>query len=56
MPSLSSKTQLLTLYFLDSGSYSKGWLDWFGFFNPTEYDYFREVGYQFNLIFQGRKA
>ncbi|KXN86602.1 putative inactive purple acid phosphatase 29 [Leucoagaricus sp. SymC.cos] len=38
-----SKTHLLTLYFLDSGSYSKGWLDWFGFFNPTEYDYFRDV-------------
>lgn len=25
-----SKTQLLTLYFLDSGSYSKGVFDWFG--------------------------
>jgi len=37
-----SKTHLLTLYFLDSGTYSKGWFDWFGFFNPTEYDYFRE--------------
>ncbi|KAF7430650.1 hypothetical protein PC9H_006359 [Pleurotus ostreatus] len=37
-----SKTHLLTLYFLDSGSYSKGILDWFGFFTPTEYDYIRE--------------
>ncbi|KAJ8482432.1 hypothetical protein ONZ45_g14949 [Pleurotus djamor] len=37
-----SKTQLLTLYFLDSGSYSKGFLDWFGFFTPTEYDYLHE--------------
>ena len=27
---LRSKTHLLTLYFLDSGSYSKGVLDWFG--------------------------
>ncbi|KAJ2934881.1 hypothetical protein H1R20_g2293, partial [Candolleomyces eurysporus] len=38
----ASKTQLLTLYFLDSGSYSKGFLDWLGFFNPTEYDYIRQ--------------
>ncbi|KAF5362132.1 hypothetical protein D9756_002488 [Leucocoprinus leucothites] len=37
-----SKTHLLTLYFLDSGSYSKYWLDWFGFFTPSELDYFRE--------------
>lgn len=37
----SSKTHTLTLYFLDSGSYSRGWLDIFGFFNPTEYDYLR---------------
>jgi len=37
----ASKTHLLTLYFLDSGSYSKGFLDWFGFFNPTEYDWIR---------------
>lgn len=34
-----SKTHLLTLYFLDSGSYSKGIMDWFGFWRPTEYDY-----------------
>ena len=34
-----SKTHLLTLYFLDSGSYSKGITDWFGFWRPTEYDY-----------------
>ncbi|KAH9479462.1 putative inactive purple acid phosphatase 29 [Psilocybe cubensis] len=34
-----SKTHTLTLYFLDSGSYSKGVLDWFGFFKPTEYDW-----------------
>ena len=38
----ASKTHLLTLYFLDSGSYSKGVLDWFGFFKPTEYDYIRQ--------------
>lgn len=38
----ASKTHLLTLYFLDSGSYSKGVLDWFGFFIPTEYDWIRQ--------------
>ena len=37
-----SKTHVLTLYFLDSGSYSKGILDWFGFFTPTEYDWIRQ--------------
>ena len=36
-----SRTQLLTLYFLDSGSYSAGIWDWFGFI-PTEYDYLRQ--------------
>jgi hypothetical protein len=36
-----SRTQLLTLYFLDSGSYSAGVFDWFGF-RPTEYDYLRQ--------------
>ncbi|TFK39994.1 Metallo-dependent phosphatase-like protein [Crucibulum laeve] len=38
----ASKTHLLTLYFLDSGSYSKGFLDFFGFFTPTEYDWIRQ--------------
>ncbi|KIK09009.1 hypothetical protein K443DRAFT_672049 [Laccaria amethystina LaAM-08-1] len=38
----ASKMHLLTLYFLDSGSYSKGVLDWFGFFIPTEYDWIRQ--------------
>ncbi|KAA1475450.1 Metallo-dependent phosphatase [Dentipellis sp. KUC8613] len=38
----ASKTQLLTMYFLDSGSYSKGFIDWFGFFTPTEYDWIRQ--------------
>ncbi|KAH8116363.1 Metallo-dependent phosphatase [Phellopilus nigrolimitatus] len=37
-----SKMHLLTLYFLDSGSYASGVFDWFGFFHPTEYDYIRE--------------
>jgi len=32
----------LTLYFLDSGSYSVGYFDWFGFIVPTEYDYLRQ--------------
>ena len=36
-------THLLTLYFLDSGSYSKGYLDWFGYFFPTEYDWIHTV-------------
>ncbi|KAG8792115.1 hypothetical protein FRC17_008645 [Serendipita sp. 399] len=36
-----SRTQLLTLYFLDSGAYSEGMWDWFGF-TPTEYDYLRQ--------------
>jgi hypothetical protein len=40
----SSKTHLLTLYFLDSGSYSNGYWDFFGFFMPTAYDWIREVG------------
>jgi hypothetical protein len=39
----SSMTSLLTLYFLDSGAYSSGYLDWFGFFSPTEYDWIHEV-------------
>ncbi|KAF8075000.1 Metallo-dependent phosphatase-like protein [Lyophyllum atratum] len=37
----ASKTQLLTLYFLDSGSYSRGYLELFGFV-PTAYDWIRE--------------
>ncbi|KAK1221102.1 Phosphatase dcr2 [Marasmius sp. AFHP31] len=37
-----SKTHILTLYFLDSGSYSKGVFDWFGFFRGTEYDWIRQ--------------
>ena len=38
-----SKTQLLTLYFLDSGAYAKGSWDFFGIFHPTEYDWIRQV-------------
>ncbi|KAI9573783.1 Metallo-dependent phosphatase-like protein [Boletus coccyginus] len=34
-----SMSHLLTLYFVDSGSYSKGYWDWFGYFFPTEYDW-----------------
>ncbi|OBZ66763.1 putative inactive purple acid phosphatase 29, partial [Grifola frondosa] len=37
-----SKTHLLTLYFLDSGSYSTGFWNWFGFFIPTEYDWIHQ--------------
>ncbi|KAG5647444.1 hypothetical protein DXG03_009374 [Asterophora parasitica] len=36
-----SKTHLLTLYFLDSGSYSKGYMSLFGLV-PTAYDWIRE--------------
>ncbi|KAG6331867.1 hypothetical protein ID866_7223 [Astraeus odoratus] len=35
----SSATHLLTLYFVDSGSYSSGYFDWFGYFWPSEYDW-----------------
>ncbi|KZV63009.1 Metallo-dependent phosphatase [Peniophora sp. CONT] len=38
----ASRTQLLTLYFLDSGSYAKGITDWFGFWSPTEYDWIHQ--------------
>jgi len=37
----ASKTQLLTLYFLDSGDYV-GKLNWLGFVTPTEYDWIRQ--------------
>ncbi|KAI0342973.1 Metallo-dependent phosphatase [Trametopsis cervina] len=37
-----SKTQLLTLYFLDSGSYSKGRWDIFNMFHGTEYDWIHQ--------------
>lgn len=36
-----SKTQLLTLYFVDSGAYSEGMWSWFGFI-ATEYDWIHE--------------
>ncbi|KZT07407.1 Metallo-dependent phosphatase [Laetiporus sulphureus 93-53] len=38
----ASMTHLLTLYFLDSGSYSRGFFNWFGFFVPTEYDWIHQ--------------
>jgi predicted MPP superfamily phosphohydrolase len=38
----ASKTHLLTLYFLDSGAYAAGIIDWFGFLRPTEYDYIHQ--------------
>ncbi|KAJ7720584.1 Metallo-dependent phosphatase-like protein [Mycena maculata] len=37
-----SKTHLLTLYFLDSGSYSKGFYNFWGLFTPTAYDWIRQ--------------
>ena len=42
MPRFRSKTHLLTLYFLDSGAYAGGVLDWLGLFHGTEYDWIRE--------------
>jgi len=42
LTSCRSKTHTFTLYFLDSGSYSKGVFDWFGLFTPTEYDWIRQ--------------
>lgn len=39
----SSKTHILTLYFLDSGSYAKGTWDFFGMFHGTEYDWLHQV-------------
>lgn len=41
--SYRSMTHLLTLYFLDSGAYSKGFIDWLGYFFPTEYDWIHQV-------------
>ncbi|CAL1715541.1 unnamed protein product [Somion occarium] len=38
----ASKTHLLTLYFLDSGSYSKGWFDIGGILHGTEYDWIHQ--------------
>ncbi|KAJ7623261.1 Metallo-dependent phosphatase-like protein [Roridomyces roridus] len=38
----ASKTHLLTLYFLDSGSYSKGFYNFWGLFTPTAYDWIRQ--------------
>ncbi|KAJ7115908.1 Metallo-dependent phosphatase-like protein [Mycena epipterygia] len=38
----ASKTHLLTLYFLDSGSYSKGFYNFWGWFTPTAYDWIRQ--------------
>ncbi|KAJ3759333.1 Metallo-dependent phosphatase-like protein [Lentinula raphanica] len=37
-----SMTHLLTLYFLDSGSYSKGFYNFWGMFTPTAYDWIRQ--------------
>jgi len=38
----ASKMHLLTLYFLDSGSYSKGFFNFWGLFTPTAYDWIRQ--------------
>jgi hypothetical protein len=38
----ASRTQLLTLYMLDSGAYASSITDWLGFFAPTEYDWIHE--------------
>jgi len=38
----ASRTHLLTLYFLDSGSYSSGVSDWLGLFHGSEYDWIHQ--------------
>jgi len=38
----ASKTHLLTLYLLDSGSYSTGVYNFWGWFTPTAYDWIRQ--------------
>ena len=38
----SSKTHILTLYFLDSGSYAEGILDWLGFVQSDDYDWIHQ--------------
>ena len=38
----SSKTHILTLYFLDSGSYAEGMLDWLGFVQSDDYDWIHQ--------------
>ncbi|KAJ7066567.1 Metallo-dependent phosphatase-like protein [Mycena amicta] len=45
-----SKTHLLTLYFLDSGSYSRGFYNLWGWFTPTAYDWIRQS--QIDWFFQ----
>nr|VWO97910.1 Zn(2)-C6 fungal-type domain-containing protein [Ganoderma boninense] len=37
-----SKTDLLTLYFLDSGAYDGGIMDWWGILHSADYDYLRQ--------------
>jgi len=37
-----SMTHLLTLYFLDSGWYTEGFFSFFGWFQPTKYDWLRQ--------------
>ena len=48
----SSKTQLLTLYFLDSGAYANGKWDLFGLFHGTEYDWIHSVSDAFLAYFE----
>ncbi|KAF7308825.1 AIP3 domain-containing protein [Mycena kentingensis (nom. inval.)] len=48
----ASKTHLLTLYFLDSGSYSRGFYNLWGWFTPTAYDWIRQAC----LLFYFRKS
>ncbi|KAF5351514.1 hypothetical protein D9758_007250 [Tetrapyrgos nigripes] len=38
----ASMTHLLTLYFLDSGSYAEGYYNFWGIFKPTAYDWIRQ--------------
>ena len=40
--SLSSKTHLLTLYFLDSGAYAKSWFEITGITHSLDYDWIHQ--------------
>ena len=52
----SSKTDLLTLYFLDSGAYDGGILDWWGILHNADYDYLRQDQIDWFLQESGTRA
>ncbi|PFH51912.1 hypothetical protein AMATHDRAFT_141299 [Amanita thiersii Skay4041] len=52
----ASKTHLLTLYFLDSGGYSRGYWNWWGIFQATAYDWIRQSQINWFLQESGKFA